>query len=316
MEHITNHNIDQTVDTAVTLGNFDGIHLGHRQLISTTLSEAKEKGLSSVVFSFYPHPMFVFENREHKALIMGPDEKKLSIEEMGVDVYIEYPFDRAFAAMEPEEFAVELIFKKLRCKVLVVGENYKFGAKQKGDYKLLMKLGNDYGVKVIYVPSVMYENERVSSTRVRKALIDKDMSLANKLLTMPYFIYGEVVKGKQLGRTIGFPTINIIADPNKLFPPNGVYATKSLYNGKMYFGVTNVGINPTVNGSVKIVETYLFDFKKVVYGEYVKTYFFHFIRQEQKFPSVDDLQNQLAKDAQSAKDYFLTDEFKQWESNY
>lgn len=316
MEHITNHNIDQTVETAVTLGNFDGIHLGHRQLINTTLSEAKEKGLRSVVFSFYPHPMFVFENREHKALIMGPDEKKLSIEEMGLDVYIEYPFDKEFAAMAPEVFAVEIIFKRLKCKVLVVGENYKFGAKQKGDYKLLMELGKKHDVKVIYVPSVMYEGERVSSTRVRKALIDKDISLANNLLTVPYFIYGEVVKGKQLGRTIGFPTINIVPDPQKLFPPNGVYATKSLYNGEMYFGVTNVGINPTVNGASKIVETYLFDFKKVVYGEYVKTYIFHFIRPEQKFPSVDALQNQMVRDAQSAKDYFNTADYKRWALKY
>lgn len=316
MEHITNHNIDQCAETAVTLGNFDGLHQGHRKLIETTMRIAEEGNLKSVVFSFYPHPMFVFSNRKHNALIMSPDEKRMSVEEMGVDLYIEYPFDNSFAALSPEEFAVDIIFKKLKCKALIVGENYKFGAHQKGDGALLDRLGAEYGVKIIHVPSVMYEDERVSSTRVREALINKDIELANRLLTVPYFIYGEVVKGKQLGRTIGFPTINIIADKDKLFPPNGVYATKSCYNGKFYYGVTNIGINPTVNGDKKIVETYLFDFKKVIYGEYIKTYVFDFIRAEQKFPGVDELQKQLENDAKSAEKYFLTEKYEFWKNKY
>ncbi len=316
MKHITNHYIEQTEKTSVTLGNFDGIHLGHRSLISEMMLEAKKNNLKSVVFSFYPHPMFVFSNKKHNALIMSPEEKRLSLEEMGVDIYIEYPFDKNFASLTAKEFAVDILFKKLNCKVLVVGENYKFGYGQEGNCETLKKLGNEYGVKVISIPSVNYEKERVSSSRIRQALVDKKIDLANRLLTMPYFIYGEVVKGKQLGRTIGFPTINIIADQDKLFPPNGVYATRSLYDGKFYYGVTNIGINPTVNGETKIVETYLFDFEKVVYGEYIKTYVFHFIRHEEKFLSVDRLQNQLISDADNAKEYFKTDEYKYWSEKY
>lgn len=304
MEHITTTMIHMDQDTAITLGNFDGLHMGHRRLISTMQQKAKEKGLRSVVFSFYPHPMFLFGNRTHQALIMSPEEKKRTIEEMGVDDYVEYPFTKEFSSMAPEDFAVGLIFQTMRCKVLVVGENYRFGKNHTGNVALLQELGAKYGVEVICIPAVMVQGERVSSTRVRTALVEKDLDLVNLLLTEPYFIYGEVVQGKQLGRTIGFPTVNIVADPHKLFPPNGVYATKSYYEGKWYEGVTNVGIAPTVEGTRKIVETHLFDFHQVIYGKYIKTQLYAFIRPEQKFPNVDELQKRMKVDAQLAREYF------------
>ena len=304
MEHITTTKIQMNQDTAITLGNFDGLHMGHRRLISTMQQKAAEQGLLSVVFSFYPHPMFLFGNRDHQALIMSPEEKKRTIEQMGVDCYVEYPFTKDFAAMAPEDFAVQLIFQAMRCKVLVVGENYRFGKNHAGNVALLQQLGAQYGVEVICIPAVMAQGERVSSTRVRKALVEKDLDLVNALLTEPYFIYGEVVQGKQLGRTIGFPTINVVADPQKLFPPNGVYATKSLYDGQYYPGVTNVGIAPTVHGTRKIVETHLFDFHQVIYGKYIRTQLYAFIRPEQKFDSVDALQKRMTVDAALAREYF------------
>ncbi len=304
MEHITTTKIQMNQNTAITLGNFDGLHMGHRRLISTMQQKAAEQGLLSVVFSFYPHPMFLFGNRDHQALIMSPEEKKRTIEQMGVDCYVEYPFTKDFAAMAPEDFAVQLIFQAMRCKVLVVGENYRFGKNHAGNVALLQQLGAQYGVEVICIPAVMAQGERVSSTRVRKALVEKDLDLVNALLTEPYFIYGEVVQGKQLGRTIGFPTINVVADPQKLFPPNGVYATKSLYDGQYYPGVTNVGIAPTVHGTRKIVETHLFDFHQVIYGKYIQTQLYAFIRPEQKFDSVDALQKRMTVDAALAREYF------------
>lgn len=316
MEHIVDRNIEQNIPTAATLGNFDGLHLGHRQLINLTKKYAKEEGLKSVVFTFSPHPMFMLKNKEHSALIMTDKEKKYSMKRMCIDLYIEYPFDAELANMSPEDFANNLIFDKLNCKVLVVGENYKFGRKQAGNCTLLKKLADERGIKVVFVPSVMYEGERVSSTRIRNCLIAKDIEKANRLLTNPYFILGEVIQGKQLGRTIGFPTINIAADKVKLFPPNGVYATRTVYDGKFYYGVTNVGINPTVNGSFKVVETYLFDFHKIVYGERLKTYFFKWIRDEEKFPSVEILKEQLKIDENNAKKYFQSQEFGYWAQNY
>lgn len=315
MEHITDTYIEQERPTAVTLGNFDGLHLGHRSLIKLTKQFAEEEGLKSVVFSFLPHPMLVFKKKEDFALIMAPSEKQHTIEQMGIDTYIEYPFDEEFASTSAEDFAINLIFGKLRCRVLIVGENYRFGKGASGGYEMLQRLGEERGVKVIAVPSVLYEEERVSSSRIRRCLIEKDLEDANKMLTVPYFILGTVAEGKKLGRTIGFPTVNIIAHPLKLFPPNGVYATKTLYEGKYYYGVTNIGKNPTVNGTKKIVETYLFDFDKTIYGETLQTFFYKFLRSEQKFSGVEELQQQIAINAEQAREYFASEEYAHWKSD-
>lgn len=315
MEHIIDSHIEQKYPTAVTIGNFDGLHLGHRALIKLTKQFAQEEGLRSVVFTFSPHPMLVFKKKEDFALIMDPGEKKFIMGEMGIDTYIEYPFNEEFAAMSAEDFAIKLIFKKLNCRVLIVGENYHFGSNRSGNYEMLQRMGEERGVKVIAVPSVMFEDERVSSSRIRKCLIGKDLEAANRMLTEPYFILGTVEQGKKLGRTIGFPTVNIIAHPLKLFPPNGVYATKTLYQGKYYYGVTNIGINPTVNGTQKIVETFLLDFNENVYGKELQTFFYTFLRSEQKFPSVEELRQQIQRNAEQAADYFQSEEYaSHWKS--
>lgn len=304
MEHITDTHIEQDRPTAVTLGNFDGLHLGHRALIKLTKQFAEEEGLKSVVLTFSPHPMLVFGKKEDFALIMAPSEKEFTMERMGIDTYIEYPFDQEFAAMSAEDFAIKLIFEKLNCRVLIVGENYHFGINRSGNYEMLQRMGEERGVKVIAVPSVLFDEERVSSSRIRQCLLDKELDEANRMLTEPYFILGTVAEGKKLGRTIGFPTVNILAHPLKLFPPNGVYATKTLYKGKYYYGVTNIGINPTVNGTQKIVETYLLDFNENVYGETLQTFFYKFLRSERKFPSVEELRQQIQLNAEQAAEYF------------
>ncbi len=312
MEHITDGQVDRSRPTAITLGNFDGLHLGHRALINLTKEFAAEENLESVVFSFAPHPMLVFKRKEDFALIMAPDEKKFALEQMGVDTYIEYPFDKDFAAMSAEDFALKLLFQRMQCKVLIVGENYHFGSNRSGDYKMLKRFGEEYGVKVIAVPSVLYENERISSSRIRKCLTELELECANRMLTEPYFILGKVKEGKKLGRTIGFPTVNMQAHPLKLFPPNGVYATKTKYKGKYYYGVTNIGKNPTVNGTQKIVETYLFDFHETVYGEELQVFFYAFLRGEKRFSDIEELQEQIAINAEQAKTYFASEAYKHW----
>ena len=313
MEHITDHNIEQEIPCAVTLGNFDGLHLGHRTLISIAKENAEKMGLRSIVFTFNPHPMFFFKNRELNKLIMSRDEKFYAVNELGVDCFIEYPFGE-IAPMSPEDFAVELLFKKMKAKVVVVGDNYRFGAKAKGDPALLTKLGEEYGVKVIVVNDVIVDGSIVSSTRVRQCLVDRDIPTANKLLTEPYFMMGTVVKGKELGRKFGFPTVNIVADEDKLFPPNGVYATRVERKGKIYSGITNVGINPTVNGTFKIVETFIFDFNEFIYGEDIKISFFKWIRDERKFNGVEELMAMIAKNTEEVKEYFKSEEFKYWQN--
>ena len=275
MEHITDTRIEQSQPTAVTLGNFDGLHLGHRSLINLTKQFAEEQGLKSVVFTFSPHPMLVFKKKDDFALIMAPDEKKFQMEQMGVDAYIEYPFDAEFAAMSPEDFAVKLIFEKLNCQVLVVGEDYHFGKGAAGNYEMLKELGAERGIMVIGVPKVLHEEERVSSSRIRRCLVQKDLEEANQMLTVPYFILGTVKEGKKLGRTIGFPT---------------------------------------VNGTVKIVETYLLDFNEMIYGEELQTFFYKFLRSEEKFPSVEELQRQIGINAEQAREYFASEEYAHWKS--
>lgn len=316
MEHITTTNIKQSVPTAVTLGNFDGLHKGHRSLIDIMKKKAEEQNLKSIVFSFYPHPMFLFKtNSDSRALIMGYEEKRIVIEQTGVDAFIEYPFTKEFSSLSPEDFA-RLLFEQLNCKVLVVGFNYHFGKMAKGNCALLEEMGKEYGVEVICVPSVNFLEERVSSTRIRNALLNAEIALADELLTIPYFVYGTVVHGKRLGHTIGFPTMNVDADKKKLFPPNGVYATRTVIDGKIYSSVTNIGVQPTVNGTDKVVETNVFDFDEDVYGKKVTVYFFEFIRPEKKFDSLDALKAQLAKDVESAKDYFGSLAFEEWKENY
>lgn len=312
MEHITDARIDRSRPTAITLGNFDGLHQGHRALIQLTKEFAKEENLESVVFSFAPHPMLVFQKKKDFALIMSPAEKCFAMEQMGVDTYVEYPFDQEFAATSAYDFAVKLLFERMQCKVLVVGENYHFGSQRSGDYATLRRLGEEHGVKVIAVPSVQYDGVRISSSRIRQCLLDQELEAANTMLTTPYFILGQVKEGKKLGRTIGFPTVNIEAHPLKLFPPNGVYATKTLYQGKYYYGVTNIGKNPTVNGEQKIIETYLFDFDQMIYGETLQIFFYKFLRSEKKFADVEELQAQIAINAEQTKEYFASEAYAHW----
>ena len=316
MEYINSDNIIQKNPTAITLGNFDGIHLGHRALIDITKRKAACLNIKSVVFSFFPHPMFMFGNRETAAVIVSSSEKRLILEKMGVDIYIEYPFTKEFASMDPEKFASEIIFERMNCKVLVVGYDYHFGKGAKGNYDLLKEIGQKYGAEVIKVPSVNLYGERVSSTKIRQTILSKDMELANELLTEPYFVYGKVTSGRHIGRTIDFPTANIQTEEHKLLPPDGVYATKTEVDGKIYQSMTNVGTNPTVNGAERTVETNIFGFNKEIYGKYIKTYFFSFIRDEVKFSSSEQLSERLRKDKLETVNYFLSEEFRKWENKY
>lgn len=304
MEYITGNNIVLDSPSAITLGNFDGIHLGHRKLINTVKQYAQKEHISSVVCSFLPHPKLVFKTENNFALILTPEEKKERIKNMGVDMYIDFPFDINFASIAPKDFAEKILFKNLKTQVIVVGENYTFGYKKLGTPEMLKEIGKKYDVKVISIPSVIVDGERVSSTYIRKLLDNTKLKEANKLLCEPYSIIGTVIEGKKLGRKLGFPTINILANPVKLFPVNGVYATKTIYNNFIYNSITNIGYNPTVNGKIKTVETNVFNFNKFVYGEKVEVQFLEFIRPEMKFDSVDKLKEQISLDTQSVNRYF------------
>ncbi len=221
-----------------------------------------------------------------------------------MNTLIEYPFTKAFASVSPDEFFEEILVKQLKAKVLVVGENYYFGKNKAGNPEYLKVLGTKHDIEVFVVSAVKNENQMISSSTIRNLIVEGNIEFANEMLGHPYTIVGNVMAGKQLGRTIGFPTINLIADPDRVYPPNGVYATKVTVYNEEYLGMTNIGYNPTVNGNKKMIETHIFDFNKDIYGETVEIRFYHEIREEQKFTNLEALQQQIVKDSLTVKRIF------------
>lgn len=295
----TDFKIDEP--TAVTLGNFDGIHLGHQKLIGTVREFGRRYGLKSVVFSFYPHPVTVFKSKDNFTTMLDAEEKKYVLKNLGADILVQYPFNMEFAALSPREF-FDMLVAKTNCKVLVVGENYFFGKNKAGDYNTLKRYGAETGIEVIAIPSVKYDGERVSSTRVRELIRQADMPAVMRLLNKPYFVMGEIMHGDKRGREMDFPTINMITSPEKLLPPNGVYLTRVMIDGRCYTGMTNVGTRPTFAGSEKRVETNIFGFSGDVYGKTAVVCFYKWIRSEKPFSSADELKAQLKKDKATIKE--------------
>ncbi len=288
--------------TAVTLGNFDGIHLGHQELIKTVLKYSKEQGLKSAVFSFEPHPVEFFgKNNEFKTMF-SVNEKKYIIDRLGVDVLIQYPFNGEFASMSPNEF-MNLLVEKTNCKVLVVGENYCFGKDRVGNIDTLKRLGEERGINVIGIPRVKIHDVRVSSTRIRGLINYGDMEKVTKLLNKPYFAMGEIVHGDERGRVMNFPTINMEPPLKKLLPPDGVYFSRVLLDGKIYAGMSNIGVNPTFGGEARKIETHIFDFDEMVYGKTAVVGFYKRIRNECRFFDMKELKGQLEEDKAECRRY-------------
>lgn len=301
--------IDSTADVTrhkecvVVLGNFDGVHRGHQKLFEVARHEAENRNLETVVFSFYPHPTWVVGNNP-KDLLMSRKDKKQIVQHLGMDVLVEYPFTKDFANISPEEFFKEILLEKLKARVVVIGTNYYFGKNKVGNPSYLKSLGKIYHIQVKVVEAVMKNNQMISSSQIRRLITNGKIEAANEMLGHPYMIVGKVVQGKQLGRTIGFPTANLITDPDRVYPPNGVYATRIKVYSETYLGMTNIGYNPTVNGERKMIETHIFDFNKTIYGQEVQIEFYHFIRPEKKFNGIEALQYQISKDKEQIQHYF------------
>lgn len=303
MKHIYGvKNIKPLEESIVILGNFDGIHIGHQELFQMAKKVGKEKNMKVVLFSFYPHPTWVIGNNP-KPLLMTREEKKDRIEKLGIDIYVEYPFDLEFGQKSAKSFVTNVLLEKLNCKAVIVGNNYFFGRNQEGDVAFMEKLGKEYDFEVYAVDEVKEANAIVSSTLIRDLILKGDIDLASKLIGQPYMIKGTVIKGKQLGRTLGFPTINLLPDEIKVLPPNGVYISRTYILGKTYHSLTNIGNNPTVNGKEKMVETFIFDFAADVYGEKVTIEILKHVRAETKFASLVELMDQMNKDKCLALEY-------------
>lgn len=293
---------DKTQKTVVTVGNFDGIHMGHKKLINTTKKYAIQNGYKSVVITFSPHPLEVVKNSTPFYYIFSEQEKNIEMEKEQVDFFIKYPFTKDFKNISPQIF-IDTLIEKLNCKILVVGEDYCFGKDRAGNVETLEKIGTKKGIKVIKINNIIVDGDRVSSSSIRQCLKNKNIKKANLLLNKCYYVFGQVVEGNKLGRTIGFPTANIIPPKNKLLPPDGVYVTKTKFENIMYNSITNIGTNPTVNNTHRTIETFLFDFNGNLYNKNIEVYFLDWIRDVKKFKGIDELKMQICKDINVATNY-------------
>ena len=289
--------------TAVTLGKFDGLHRGHELLMRTVLDCKEKYQVASVAFTFDIPPRNKVEEIIANVLTTN-EEKQYIFEKQGIDYLIECPFTSEVMSMEPKDF-IAWISRSLNMKYVVVGDDFRFGYKRAGDYHTLQQYEETYGYKTIVLEKLKDSNRDISSTYVREKIADGNIRKANELLGYHYFIKSEILHGKKLGRRIGIPTINMILPDNKLLPPNGVYVTEVLVEGKTYMGVTNVGCKPTVSEEHIVgVETYIDEFSQDLYGEKIVVSFLEFIRPEMKFASIEELKAQMASDIEVARKYY------------
>lgn len=281
--------------SAVSLGKFDGLHRGHQKLISHLL-EQKKNGLSAVIFTFEKNPTRMLAGLSAQNIITN-EERRRKLEEAGIDKLLECPFVPEISNMEAEDFVRRVLLEQLQASFVAVGKDFRFGRQRKGDYYLLQHLGVELGFQVEVLEKEQSHGCDISSTYIREALYEGNIPLVNELLGYPYFISGEVLHGRKIGRTLGLPTINLLPSKDKLLPPNGVYLSRTRIGEASYYGITNIGYKPTVGGeNDKGVETFLFDYSGDLYGKHLQVELLEFRRPEQKFYSLEELKACILSD--------------------
>ncbi len=297
MRYINDVNaINQEKHTAVTLGKFDGIHKGHRKLLTLLGKLAEEEQLEKAVFTFNISPQARISHRKYRTLLTN-EERRAMLEEMGMDLLVECRFNDAMRNMEAENFIRKIIVEGLKAKVVVAGTDFCFGKDRRGNGEMLLKMGKELGFETYILEKETADGHEISSTYIREKLEAGEMDTVNRLLTYDFFVTGPVLHGAALGRKLGFPTINQIPPDEKLLPPKGVYKSRTEIDGHVYESVTNIGTKPTVDGSFMGVETYIFDFDENVYGKEAKVYLLEHTRPEMKFSSLEELTAQLRIDS-------------------
>jgi len=286
-----------------TIGNFDGLHLGHQSVFTHLKAKSREYGLPSTVISFDPLPHEFFPGDTPPRIYPQRDKMRL-LKKLGIDDFIRLTFNKEFASIEAEDFVNNILLDQLNVRYLAVGDDFRFGRMRKGDFQLLQTLGEKNNMEVQDTSTFTTDGERVSSTRIRSALQVGDLPEANRLLGQPYSISGRIRHGDKLGRTIGFPTINLKL-PEAIALRSGIYAVKVLgLDDKTYYGAASVGKRPTVNGSDMRLETYIFNFNQDIYGKYICIEPVQFIRPEKKFESLEIMQDAIHRDCDQIKAIF------------
>ncbi|RAR72629.1 bifunctional riboflavin kinase/FAD synthetase [Flavobacterium aciduliphilum] len=287
--------------SVLTLGAFDGVHIGHKKILEKIIQNSKELDCNSLVITFFPHPRMVLQSESELQLLTTLAEKKQLLEKIGLDVLIIHPFDKMFSMMTADDFVRDVLVNQLEIKKMIIGYDHRFGKDRSATIDDLIDYGVQYGFEVSQITAQEIQENVVSSTLIRNAILEGNIALANSYLGYSYLLSGEVVQGNQLGRTIGFPTANInIKETYKLIPKIGVYVVKSTIDGIERYGMMNIGFRPTLNGKHQTIEVHFFDFDKDIYGTFLTIEVLHFIRNEEKFDSFELLKEQIQKDKISA----------------
>ena len=290
--------------SVITIGTFDGVHVGHRAIMQRLVAAAKQQGLVSAVLTFFPHPRMVLQKNSDIKLINTLSEKKQLLEDIGLDYFVVEPFTYEFSRLSALEYVRDILVTQLKAKKIIIGYDHRFGRNRNADIQDLKKYGEQFGFEVEEISAQQLDEVSVSSTKIRKALAQGDIHTANTYLGYAFTIEGVVTKGKALGRTIGYPTANLhVPQTYKLIPKNGVYVVKALVNNTLTYGITSIGTNPTVGGTAKSIETFFLDTNTDLYGKELQLHFLQHIREEATFKDLESLKQAIQKDEAFARDY-------------
>lgn len=291
--------------TILTLGTFDGVHFGHKKILEKVTQNTENEKYESLVLTFFPHPRMVLQEDSDIKMLNTIAEKIELLDKIGIQNLVIHPFDESFSRLTAEEFVKNILVDQFHIHKIIIGHDHRFGRNRTANIDDLKTFGEQYNFEVEEISAQEIKEVSVSSTKIRQALIDGNVALANEYLGYDYSLTGIIIKGKQLGRTIGFPTANLKPEENfKLIPQNGVYIVKSVINSKTVLGMMNIGLNPTVEGKNQTIEINYFDFNQDLYGQKITVSILERIRSEEKFDSVAHLKEQLEKDRNTALEYF------------
>lgn len=288
---------------ALSIGIFDGVHIGHQSIIKKLNAIARRKNLESAILTFWPHPRTIFNPNDDLKFLNTIEEKIYLLEKKGVENLFLKEFDEEFRNLTGEEFVKQVLVEKLNVKHLIIGHDHTFGKNRSGDFSLLQKMSSEYDFEVEQVEAVDFQDKHISSTQIRNALLDGNVKEANEMLGYVYSVSGKVVHGKKIGRTIGYPTANIAADPAKLLPKKGAYIVDVFVKNKHYKGMLSIGTNPTVNGNSLSTEVYILDFNGDIYDKIISVNFRDFLHDEIKFESLEKLIERLDVDKKLTENF-------------
>lgn len=295
------HNLDEQIASAVSIGNFDGVHLGHQKIITSLVEKSKKLGLKSILISFSPTPQQFFGKSQ--STLSSFKEKHKLLENLGLDAHLLIYFNQQFGQMSAADFIKNILIKRLNIRYCLVGDDFAFGKNKSGSLDLLQEFGGQFDFVAENIDSVLQSKNRISSSKIRQFLADSNFDLAAKMLGRKFSISGKIAHGEKRGQTINFPTININIK-RKISPILGVFAVEVLLQKRLLKGVANIGKRPTIGGKNLVLEVFLFDFNEQIYGQVVEVIFHHKIRDEVKFASFDDLKKQIQIDTKNAKNFF------------